>query len=324
MSKINQNKFLVTGGAGLIGSHVVDQLLVAGAQEVHVVDILERGSIKNIEGALKHKSVSLHQVNICDVDAITRLMTGMDGCFHLAALRITECAEKPRKALEVMVNGSFNVFRACIEADVKKVVFSSTASVYGMADLFPTGEHHHPWHNNTLYGATKVACEGFLRAFHDTDKLNYVALRYFNVYGPRMDVYGKYTEVLIRWMDCFEKGNRPKIFGDGKQTMDFVCVPDIARANLLAMDSNHTDTVYNIARGEEVSLLDLLYGLARVYGVSDPNPEFLPARAVNPVPRRLADVSKAERELGFKATIGLDEGLKMLVEWYKSQPMQEA
>jgi len=316
--ELTNHCFVVTGGAGLIGSHVVDELLARGAREVRVVDILERGTRENIKGPLEDERVSLHEVNICDAQAISDLMVGAQGCFHLAAIRITECAEKPRKALEVMVDGSFNVFQACVDQGVNKVVFSSTASVYGMAEHFPTTERHHPWNNDTLYGATKVASEGFLRAFHDTHALDYVALRYFNVYGPRMDIYGKYTEVLIRWMDCFEKGERPKIFGDGKQTMDFVYVPDIARANILAMQAEVSDRVYNVARGEEVSLLDLLYGLAAAYGVDDPNPEFFPPRSVNPVPRRLADIEQAKADLGFRAETTLKEGLEGLVAWYRA------
>lgn len=314
---ITGNKFIVTGGAGLIGSHIVDQLLAAGAGEIVIIDTLVRGSLDNLTAALTDSRVSLQRADIRFPHEIESLFAGASGCFHLATLRITQCAAEPRRALEVMVDGTYNVLEACLKNNVQRVIFSSSASVYGMADEFPTTERHHPWNNNTWYGATKVCCEGLLRSFKDMYDLDYLTLRYFNVYGPRMDVFGKYTEVLIRWMECFERGERPKIFGDGLQTMDFVYVEDIARANILAMQSELTDEVFNIARGEEVSLLDLLNELASVCGISDLDPEFLPPRAVNPVPRRLANISKTREQLGFIATTTLHEGLRKLVEWRK-------
>ena len=230
------------------------------------------------------------------------------------ALRV---AQEPRECLEVLVDGTFNVLQACVEAGIKRVVAASSASIYGMADVFPTPESHAPYNNRTWYGAAKVLNETLLRSFNDMYGLNYVALRYFNVYGPRMDVFGKYTEVLIRWLDCLDNRVSAKIFGDGKQTMDFVYVDDIARANLLAMQSDVTDEVFNVASGTETSLLGLLEALLRVVGREDVAPEFGPERAVNPVPRRLADTTKAARMLGFRSQVGLDEGLRRLVAWRK-------
>ena len=245
-------------------------------------------------------------------------MSGVDLLFHQAAIRITQCAEEPRLALEVLVEGTFNVLEAAVQAKVKKVVAASSASVYGLAEEFPTTEKHHPYNNRTLYGAAKAFDEGLLRSFNEMYGLDYVALRYFNVYGPRMDIYGAYTEVLIRWMDRIAAGQPPLIFGDGKQTMDFVYVEDIARANILAAQSKVTDQVFNVASGVETSLNDLAAALARVMG-AELRPEFGPERKVNPVPRRLADVSKARSLLGFETTVSLEEGLRRLVEWWREE-----
>jgi UDP-glucose 4-epimerase len=240
--------------------------------------------------------------------------------FHQAAIRKTQCAEEPRLALEVLADGTFNVLEAAVNAKVKKVVAASSASIYGMAEDFPTTESHHPYNNRTIYGAAKVFNEGLLRSFHDMYGLDYVALRYFNVYGPRMDIYGVYTEVLIRWMDRIVAGQAPLIFGDGKQTMDFVYIEDIARANILAAKSNVTDAVFNVASGVETSLNDLAYSLAKVMG-SDLKPEYGPERKVNPVQRRLASTEKAKKLLGFEAEVSLEEGLRRLVNWWREQKL---
>jgi UDP-glucose 4-epimerase len=316
--ELSGKKIIVTGGAGFIGSHLVDQLLETDVEEVVVLDTLVRGSLDNLSRALEDPRLHFHKADIRFMHEIAEFFEEAAGCFHLATLRITQCAEEPRKALEVMIDGTYNVLEACVERNLEKVVFSSSASVYGMADSFPTAERHHPWNNDTWYGTTKVCGEGMCRTFKTMFDLDYVALRYFNVYGPRMDVFGKYTEVLIRWMECFERGERPKIFGDGKQTMDFVYVEDLARCNIVAMESDVTDRVFNVARSEETSLLELLYALAGACGAGEVEPEFLPERAVNPVPRRLADVSAIEAALGFKAETSLPDGLRKLSNWYRA------
>lgn len=309
-------RILITGGCGLIGSTVIDQLLaVDPTLQIIVIDNLSRGTLLNLEKAFKTGRVELIREDIRHFDAIRSYFDGVDAVFHQAAIRITRCAQEPRECLEVLIDGAFNVLQACIEAKVKKVVAASSASVYGMADTFPTSEMHHPYNNRTWYGAAKVANEGMLRSFHDMYGLNYVALRYFNVYGPRMDVFGKYTEVLIRWLDCLDRGEQPKIFGDGRQTMDFIYVGDVARANLLAMQSDINDEVFNVASGTETSLLDLLNALLRVTGKEDVKPLFGPERAVNPVSRRLADTEKARRFLNFQAQVTLEEGLRRMVDW---------
>jgi UDP-glucose 4-epimerase len=235
----------------------------------------------------------------------------------MAALRITACAAEPREAFHVMCEGTYNVVEAAQRAGVQKVVAASTASIYGLADAFPTTEAHHPYNNRTWYGASKVMLEGLLRSFNDMYGLPYVALRYFNVYGPRMDIHGKYTEVLIRWMERIDAGQPPLILGDGTQTMDFVYVEDIARANVLALASDVSDEVFNVASGVETSLNDLAASLSRVMGVSIP-PEYGPPRAVNPVPRRLASTEKARRMLGFEAQVPLEDGLSRLVAWWRA------
>jgi UDP-glucose 4-epimerase len=206
------------------------------------------------------------------------------------------------------------VLEAAVQAKVQKVVAASSASVYGLAESFPTREDHHPYNNLTIYGAAKTFNEGLLRSFREMYGLNYVGLRYFNVYGARMDIYGAYTEVLIRWMDRIAAGKPPLIFGDGNQTMDFVYVEDIARANILAAESNATG-VFNVASGVETSLNELAATLMRVMG-SHLSIEYGPERKVNAVPRRLADTRAAKDSLGFKAEIGLEEGLRRLVAWW--------
>ena len=207
---------LVTGGCGLIGSTIIDLLLRdEGVAEVRILDNLTRGTLLNVEDAMASGRVSLHREDIRDYAAIRPHFAGVDVVFHQAAIRITACAERWRECQDVLVNGTFNVVEACAEVGVRKLVAASSASVYGMADAFPTAESHALYGNRTLYGAAKIANEALYRAVNDMTGLPYVALRYFNVYGPRMDAFGKYTEVLIRWLDCLDNGTPPRIFGDG-------------------------------------------------------------------------------------------------------------
>ena len=316
---INGSTIVVTGGAGLIGSTTIDALLHSwNPGRIIVFDNLSRGTRGNLEAALRDPRVTLVEGDIRDVAALGRVVSGADAVIHMAALRITACAAEPREAFEVMCAGTFNVVEAAQRAGVRKVVAASTASIYGLADTFPTTEEHHPYNNRTWYGASKTMLEGLLRSFNDMHGLPYVALRYFNVYGPRMDIHGKYTEVLIRWMERLDAGQPPLILGDGTQTMDFVYVEDIARANVLALASDVSDEVFNVASGTETSLNDLAAALSRVMGVAIA-PEYGPARAVNPVPRRLASTAKAKQLLGFEATVPLEEGLSRLVAWWRAE-----
>ena len=315
---INGGVCLVTGGAGTIGSCIVDQLVAAGAAEIRVLDNFVRGRKENLADALASGRVHVIEGDIRDVDVVREATVGADLVFHQAAIRITQCAEEPRLALEVLADGTFNVLEAAVAAGVRKVVAASSASVYGLATDFPTTEQEAPWANDTFYGAAKVFNEGMLRSFHAMYGLDYVALRYFNVYGPRMDIYGLYTEVLIRWMERIEAGQPPLILGDGRQTMDFVFTTDIARANLLAAEADVTDAVFNIGSNTETSLLGLAEALLEVMG-SDLSVEFGPARAVNGVTRRLASIDAAERQLGWKPDIDLEHGLGRLVDWWRAE-----
>lgn len=314
---VTGQRILVTGGAGTIGSAVVDLLVDAGAADVLVLDNLVRGRREHLAGAAERAGDRLRIVegDINDRPLVAELMTGVDVVFHLAAIRITQCAQEPRLALECLVDGTFTILEAAAQAGVRKVVASSSASVYGMAERFPTTERHHPYNNDTFYGAAKEFNEGMLRSFHAMYGLDYVALRYFNVYGPRMDVYGRYTEVFIRWMERIGRGEPPLIFGDGSETMDFVHVHDIARANLLAARADATDATYNIGSNTETSLRELADALLAAMG-ADLEPEHGPARAVNGVPRRLADITAAARDLGWRPEIGLSDGLRGLVRWW--------
>ena len=315
MSTLEGANVLVTGGAGTIGSTLVDALLAAGVRRIDVLDNLVRGRLDNLSGALATGQVGLVRGSIQDRDLVHDVTRGKDLVFHQAAIRITQCAEEPRLALEVLVDGTFNVLEAAAEHKVAKLVAASSASVYGMAEEFPTTERHHHANNDTFYGAAKSFNEGMARSFRAMTGLDYVMLRYFNVYGPRMDVHGLYTEVLVRWMERIMDGQPPLIFGDGLQTMDFIHTADVARANVLAAGSSIAEGTYNVASGTETSLLDMARTLLRVMG-SDLSVEHDPARQVNSVVRRLADTSAAARDLGFKAEVELDEGLRQLVSWW--------
>jgi UDP-glucose 4-epimerase len=318
LTPIRGERVLVTGGAGAIGSALTDLLVRDRAREIIVLDNFVRGSRRNLAWARANGPVRLVEGDIRDAKLVNELTRGVDVVFHQAALRITQCAEQPRLALEVMVDGTYNVLEAAAREGVRKVVAASSASVYGLATDFPTSEQHHPYANDTIYGAAKTFNEGLLRSFHAMTGLDYITLRYFNVYGPRIDIHGVYTEVLVRWMERIESGVPPLILGDGSQTMDFVYIGDIARANLLAAQSPVTDEAFNVASGTETSLGELADLLLDAMG-SDIGVEHGPERAVNTVPRRLADTTRARELLGFEAEIGIEEGLRELVAWWRAE-----
>lgn len=309
---------LVTGGAGLIGSHIVDRLVLEHVSEIVVLDNFTRGRRENIAAAAGRGPVTIVEGDIRDRALVHDVMQGIDVVFHQAAIRITQCADEPALALDVLVNGTYTVLDAAMAAGVRKVVAASSASVYGLADRFPTDERHHPYNNRTLYGAAKAFNEGLLRALHEQHGLDYIALRYFNVYGPRMDTHGAYTEVFIRWMENIAAGRPPVIFGDGLQTMDFINVEDVARANILAARAPVTDAVYNVATGTEVSLTECAQRLLRTMG-SSLEVEHAPERKVNPVPRRVASTWRAEQEIGFQAVVPFEQGLQNLVDWWRQE-----
>lgn len=321
--ELRNSRILVTGGCGLIGSTTIDHLLRHHApKEIIVLDDMSRGRVQNLQAHLHDPRLRVVEGDIGDADLVQRLTAQADGVLHLAALRITACAADPRATFEVMARGSFNVVEAAQQCKVQKLVAASSASIYGLAESFPTDEAHHPYANRTWYGACKSFLEGMMRSFHDMHGLDYIGLRYFNVYGPRMDVHGKYTEVLIRWMERIAAGQPPLILGDGSTSMDFIYIDDVARANIAALRSDVCDEIFNIASGEETSLLALADQLSASMH-SHLAPVFGPERQVNPVSRRLASTLKAKQMLGFEAQTDLATGLRQLVEWWRAQVASE-
>lgn len=306
---------MITGGAGFVGSHISDRMIREGADKIVIIDNFVRGSKDNLAWALKNGNVKIIDGDISDENLVNQTMQNIDYVFHEAALRITQCAQTPRGAFKTLFEGTFNVLEAALKMKVKKIIAASSASVYGEPSYLPIDEKH-PFNNYTLYGAGKIATEYLLRAFFEMHKLDYVALRYFNIYGPRMDIFGVYTEVMIKWLDCIDNNTQPIIHGDGKASMDFVYVDDIIDANILALKSDATDEVLNIGTGREVSLNELLSVILKITG-SKLKPEFHPLRKVNPVKRRRADIKKAKDILGFEPNVPIEEGIKRLIDWRK-------
>jgi UDP-glucose 4-epimerase len=316
-------RILITGGAGLVGSHIADLLVKQFNPEIVVFDNFSRGRRDNLRWALTHGRVEIVDGDIRDPGLVHEVMDGVDVVFHQAAIQPPLCAEDPRLAMEVLVDGTFNVLEAAVLNRVKKVVAASSACVYGLAEEFPTREDHHTYNNRTLHGAAKAFNEGLLRSFHEMYGVDYVALRYFSVYGPRMEIHGPHTEVFIRWMDRLAHRQSPVIFGDGTQTTDYVYVEDVARANLLAATSDVTDEVFNIGSGAETSMNDLAATLGQVMGCGLPA-EHGPGRKFNTLARRSSDSTKAKRVLGFYPQVSLEEGLSRLVSWWERQRAIEA
>ncbi len=310
--KLDDSRILVIGGAGFVGSHLVDQLTKEPVREIVVLDNFVRGTRHNLEGAAKDKRVQIVDGSITDRELLGELMRGTDYVFHLAALWLFECVHQPRSALEVNVGGTFNVAEAAQAAGVKKVVYSSSASVYGDAIFTPMTEDH-PFNNRTMYGATKIAGEQFFRSFYEQHKLNYAGLRYMNIYGPRMDYKGTYVSVIMKVLDRIDQGQPPVIFGDGSQAYDFVHVHDVARANILALKSDATDEFFNVGMGVKTTIDELVSMLIEITGTSV-KPEYRPQEQMF-VTHRVGSTEKAERLLDFRARITLDEGLRSVVEW---------
>lgn len=314
-NNVQGSVILVTGGAGFIGSYVVEELLLLQPKKIRIIDNFIRGSKANMKNFINNPLVELIEGDIRDTPLLEKCITGADFVFHMAALRINACAADPKEGFEVMLRATFDVAMLCVKHKVKKVIYSSSASVYGLAQHFPTPETDNPYNNQTFYGAAKMWGEQLFRSFKFMYGLDYVALRYFNAYGPRMDTDGKYTEVMIKWLDCIRDSRNPVIYGDGSTTMDFVYVKDIARANIAALQSAVTDEAFNIGNCEETSLAGLLEVMLKVNG-STLKTEYRAENSVNPVQRRLADISKAKEMLGFTPTVSLEQGMKELSEWY--------
>jgi UDP-glucose 4-epimerase len=312
MPELENARILVIGGAGFVGSHIVDQLLEEPVREVVVLDNFVRGTRGNLDSAATDDRVSTVEGSILDTELLGQLMSGTDYVFHLAALWLYECVHEPRSAIDVNIVGTFNVIEAAHAAGVKKVAYSSSASVYGDAVETPMTEDH-PFNNRTTYGATKIAGEQLFRAFNEQHGLDYVGLRYMNVYGPRMDYKGTYVSVIMKVLDKIEAGEAPQIFGDGSQAYDFVHVSDVARANILALKSDATDVNLNIGTGVKTTIKELVDALLEITG-SDVEPEYLPQEQMF-VSHRVGSTKLAQELTGFRAEIPYLDGLRSVVEW---------
>lgn len=313
--ELKGTKLAVIGGAGLIGSHTVDRLLDFDVEEIVVYDNFVRGSEENIAAALRDPRVKIYEAggDILQTDVLADALSGIDGVFHFSALWLLQCHDFPRTAFEVNVKGTFNVMEACINAGVKRLVYSSSASVYGDAQEEPMTETH-PFNNKNFYGATKICGESMLRAFHHRYGLDYVGLRYMNVYGPRQDYHGAYIAVIMKMLDAIDGGRSPTILGDGSEAFDFVAVQDCANANVLAMQSDVSDEFYNVGTGKRTSLKELAEILLELTG-SGRAIEYQPRSQATFVKNRIGCPKKASKDIGYASSIELKDGLQALINW---------
>jgi UDP-glucose 4-epimerase len=314
MADIKGKRILVVGGAGLIGSHVVDELTKEDVKSVIVYDNFCRGTTANLQEALKDPRVRIFEIggDINQTDILNAAMKESDCVVHLAALWLLQCYEFPRVAFDVNIRGTFNVLEACRDNGIKRLVYSSSASVYGDAVKIPMTEDH-PFNNRTFYGATKIAGEAMCRAFFERYKLPYVGLRYMNVYGARQDYKGTYVAVIMKILDRIDQGLPPVVYGDGSQSYDFIYVSDVAKANVCALKSDATDNFYNVGSGKKTSIKEVCDLLLELSG-SKLKIQYEPAGQTF-VTNRIGSTEKATRDLGFRYQIELREGLKRLMEW---------
>jgi UDP-glucose 4-epimerase len=314
---IRGSRVLVVGGAGFIGSHIVDELTHEDLKEIIVYDNFCRGTMTNLEETQKDPRVRIYEIggDICQTDILDSAVKGADYVIHLAALWLLQCYEYPRAAFDVNVRGTFNVLEACVTHKVKKLIYSSSASVYGDAIEIPMTEEH-PYHNKTFYGATKIAGEQMCRAFYYRYGLNYVGLRYMNVYGPRQDYRGAYIAVIMKILDRLDKGLSPIVYGDGSQAYDFIYVSDCAKANLCALKADTVDSFYNVGRGIQTTIKELTELILEITS-SNLKIQYKP-EGTTFVKNRVGCPKKAEAEIGFKSQVGLKEGLERLIEWRKN------
>ena len=314
-NKIKNSSILVTGGAGFIGSYLIEQLLKHSPKKIIIIDNLVRGSYDNMENFINNPVVEFIEGDVNDFKLLEKCISESDFIYHMAALRINACAADPEKEFDTMVKVTFNIAELSRKYKIKKVIYSSSASIYGLAQNFPTTESENPYDNQTFYGAAKMFGEQLFRSYKHMFGLDYIALRYFNVFGPRMDTDAKYTEVMIKWLDCIAENKNPSIHGDGSTTMDFVYVEDVARANVAALLSDVTDESFNIGNCRETSLKELLEVMLKI-NKCELKPVFIESNIINPVGRRLADKNKAKKLLNFEPEVTLEDGLKNLSEWY--------
>lgn len=314
--ELTGKRLAVIGGAGLIGSHLVDQLLREPVSEIVIFDNFVRGTRENLKNVIGNPKVKVIEGSITDSGLTREVLTGIDGVFLLASLWLGECVDDPRNAWEVNVMGTWNVLEACYEMGVKRIVYSSSASVYGNAVVTPMTEDH-PLLNRTTYGATKIANEQMFRSIYEQKKIPFIGLRYMNVYGPRMDYQGAYVSVIMKALDRVFAGKPPVVFGDGTQMYDFIFVEDVARANILGMKADCTDEFFNIGSGIGTTVNELVELLLELTG-SDLKIEYHP-QAQSFVTHRLGSVDKARSMLGFQASTPLLDGLRRVVEWRRSR-----
>jgi len=316
--KLKGKKLVLVGGAGLIGSHTADQLIKEDIKELIIYDNFSRGSHENLNNVLKDSRVKIYEVggDITQADILESAFDGADGVFHFAALWLLQCHEYPQAAFDVNIKGTFNVMQACVKKGVERLIYSSSASVYGDAVTDPMNEDH-PFNNKNFYGATKICGEAMLRSFHHRYDLNYVGLRYMNVYGPRQDYHGAYIAVIMRMLDAIDAGNSPTIMGDGSEEFDFVAVEDCGLANIKAMKADSTDEFYNVGTGKKTSLKRLAQMLIDLTNCSK-EIQYAPNSQATLVRNRIGDPVKAMKEIDFQAKIGLEDGLNRLIEWRSS------
>jgi UDP-glucose 4-epimerase len=315
---ITGKRFVLIGGSGLIGSHTVDRLLREDVGEVVIYDNFTRGRHENLAEALKDKRARVYDVggDILQTDILESVLDGADGVFHFAALWLLQCHEYPRSAFDVNVRGTYNVMEACVKKGVKRLVYSSSASVYGDAVTEPMAEDH-PFNNQNFYGATKICGEAMLRAFHHRYGLDYVGLRYMNVYGPRQDYRGAYIAVIMKMLDAIDRGESPTILGDGSEAFDFVAVEDCALANVRAMQADASDEFYNVGTGIRTSLKELAERLIVLTNSAKPI-TYAQRSTATLVRNRIGDPRKASEQIGFTSEIELDEGLRRLIDWRRN------
>ena len=319
--EIKGKRFLVIGGAGFIGSHVVSELLKHEVKEVIIYDNFARGKNSNLEDSIKDPRCSIFKDggDVRDVDILDAAMKDIDGVFHLAAMWLLHCKDYPRTAFEVNIAGTFNVLEACVKNKVQRLVYSSSASVYGDAQEIPMTETH-PFNNKNFYGATKIAGEAMCRSFYDRYNLQYVGLRYMNVYGPHQDQTAAYTGVIPIMLNKIDENQTPEINGDGSQAYDFVTARDAARCNILAMKSDSTDEFYNVGTGLQTSikeLCELILSLKKSELKVQYKP-YSPEDMRRMVQNRIGSTKKASKDLGFEYELDLKQGLKDLIAWRES------
>lgn len=315
---ITGKKIVAIGGAGLIGSHTIDQLLKHDLRELVIYDNFVRGREENLAQALRDPRVKIYDIggDITQPDILNSALKGANGVFHFAALWLLQCHEFPRAAFDVNVRGTFNVLEACVEQNVERLVWSSSASVYGDAVQEPMTEDH-PFNNKNFYGATKIAGEAMLTAFVHRYGLNAIGLRYMNVYGPRQDYRGAYIAVIMKMLDAIDKGEGPTIMGDGSEAFDFVAVEDCAKANVCGMLADATGSFYNVGTGKRTSLKELAEIILQLTGCNQPI-NYKERSQATLVRNRIGDPTLASAEIGFTADIDVIEGIKRLIEWRRT------